>query len=135
MVAAEGACARQARLTFAMARHAVVDLAQVFRTRPRPAPEDRLPAPVLAKLTADLAAAGFPLLAEAVATGRLRELRRTYEPYAAALSDYLLQEIRKSAQRPTMEELLERLKRRTPVEVSESPAEILRAARENRGRR
>jgi len=91
MVAAEGACARQARLTFAMARHAVVDLAQVFRTRPRPAPEDRLPAPVLAKLTADLAAAGFPLLAEAVATGRLTELRRTYEPYAAALSDYLLQ--------------------------------------------
>jgi len=91
MVAAEGACARQARLTFAMARHAVVDLAQVFRTRPRPAPEDRLPAPVLAKLTADLAAAGFPLLAGTVATGRLTELRRTYEPYAAALSGYLLQ--------------------------------------------
>src|SRR3989475_11269218 len=91
MVAAEGACARQAGLTFAMARHAVVDLAQVFRTRPRPPPEDRLPAPVLAKLTADLAAAGCPLLAGAAAGGRLAELRRAYEPYAAALSSYLLQ--------------------------------------------
>src|SRR6266705_6212179 len=91
MVAAEGACARQARLTFAMARHAVVDLAQVFRTQPRPPPEDRLPAPTLAKLTADRAAAGCPLLAGAAAEGRLAELRRTYEPYAAALSTYLLQ--------------------------------------------
>jgi len=91
MVAAEGPCARQAGLTFAMARHAVVDLAQVFRTGPRPPPEDRLPAPVLAKLTADLAAAGCPLLAGAAAEGRLAELRRTYEPYAAALSTYLLQ--------------------------------------------
>src|SRR3989442_4204975 len=91
MVAAEGACARQAGLTFAMARHAVVDLAQVFRPRPRPPPEARLPAPVLAKLTADLAAAGCPLLAGAAAEGRLAELRRPYEPYAAALSSYLLQ--------------------------------------------
>ncbi len=67
------------------------------------------------------------------------ELHRKLKARAAmaglSLSDYLLREIRKSAQRPTMEELLERLKRRTPVEVSESPAEILRAARENRGRR
>src|SRR2546429_644955 len=84
MVAAEGGCARQARLTFAMARHAVVDLAQVFRTGPRPTPEDRLPAPALAKLTADLAAAGFPLLAGAAAEGRPTELRQTYEPSPAA---------------------------------------------------
>jgi len=43
MVGVEGACARQAEFTFAMARHAVVDLAQVLRRRPRPAPRDRLP--------------------------------------------------------------------------------------------
>src|SRR3989475_715203 len=70
---------------------AVVVRAQVFRPRPRPPPEAGLPAPVLAKLTADLAAAGCPLLAGAAAEGRLAELRRTYEPYAAALSSYLLQ--------------------------------------------
>jgi len=67
------------------------------------------------------------------------ELHRKLKARAAmagmSLSDYLLQEIRRTAERPTREELLERLKRRTPVEVSESPAEILRAARENRGRR
>ena len=67
------------------------------------------------------------------------ELHRKLKARAAmagmSLSDYLLHEIRKSAERPTVEELMERLKRRTPVEVSESPAEILRAARENRGRR
>src|SRR5437870_3063644 len=34
---AKGGCARQARLTFAMARHAIVDLAQVFSTPPRKA--------------------------------------------------------------------------------------------------
>src|SRR5207245_224212 len=84
MVAAEGACARQAGLTFAMARHAVVDLAQVFRTRPRPPPEDRLPAPVLAKLTADLAAAGCPLLAGAAADLRAGRGRAVELPAAAA---------------------------------------------------
>ena len=35
MAGVEGACARQAELTFAMARHAVVDLSLVFRTRPQ----------------------------------------------------------------------------------------------------
>ena len=35
MAGVEGACERQAELTFAMARHAVVDLSLVFRTRPQ----------------------------------------------------------------------------------------------------
>ncbi len=35
MIGLEGWCARQAELTFAMARHAVVDLAQVFSTPPK----------------------------------------------------------------------------------------------------
>src|SRR5690242_1833491 len=42
MVGVEGACERQAELTFAIARHAVVDLSQVFGTSPRPLPSDRL---------------------------------------------------------------------------------------------
>jgi hypothetical protein len=39
----EGACARQAKLTFAIARHAVVDLTQTFRATPRMPSVDRLP--------------------------------------------------------------------------------------------
>ncbi len=42
MVSASGPLERQARLTFAMARHAVVDLAQVFATPPRQLPSQRL---------------------------------------------------------------------------------------------
>ncbi len=40
----EGPDGYQARLTFAMARHAAVDLALVFQTRPLPPQPDRLPA-------------------------------------------------------------------------------------------
>lgn len=90
MVGEQGACARQARLTFAMARHAVVDLSQVFHTAPRATAEDRLPAPVLALLRSELAAAGLPLAEGAEVEARLGELRRMYEPYALALSEYLL---------------------------------------------
>src|SRR5262249_51050238 len=40
----DGADGHQARLTFAMARHAAVDLGLVFRTPPLPPASDRLPA-------------------------------------------------------------------------------------------
>jgi hypothetical protein len=60
VAASEGAIARQARLTFAIARHAVVDLAQVFSTPPEGKPADRLPAEVLARLRAELAGRGCP---------------------------------------------------------------------------
>src|SRR4029078_5113325 len=60
IVGTDGAIARQARLTFAIARHAVVDLAQVFSTPPEGKPADRLPAEVLARLRAELEAAGLP---------------------------------------------------------------------------
>src|SRR5207245_4901664 len=62
MVGLEGWCGRQAELTFAMARHAVVDLAQVFSTPPGHA-EDRLPAGDLARLRRRLASVGLPLTA------------------------------------------------------------------------
>jgi len=86
---AKGGCARQARLTFAMARHAVVDLAQVFSTPPREAVEDRLPPAVFARLRAELPEAGVTLGADAAQ--RLAVLRGMYEPYALALSRYLIQ--------------------------------------------
>jgi hypothetical protein len=86
---AEGSDARQARLTFAMARHAMVDLAQVFSTPPREEAPDRLPPAVMARLRAELAGARFSLAPSD--DERLAVLRRMYEPYAQALSGYLLQ--------------------------------------------
>src|SRR5512136_2338242 len=50
MSSLEGTCARQAQLTFAMARHAVVDLSLVLHTAPRKLAIDRLPAADLAAL-------------------------------------------------------------------------------------
>ena len=91
MVGLEAGCARQAVLTFAMARHAVVDLAQVFDTPPREAAQPRLTDPDLARLRARLAEGGVRLRDEAddAAGQRLAELRRMYEPYVAELARYL----------------------------------------------
>ena len=47
-----------------------------------------------------------------------------------SLSDYLLNEIREVAERPTFEELRARLARRSPVTSSLSPAEIIREVRD-----
>ena len=45
------------------------------------------------------------------------------------LSDYLLGEIRRVAERPTIEELRKRLESRSPAIVSVAPAEAVRAER------
>jgi len=90
MVGIEGGCARQARLTFAMARHAVVDLTQVFNTPPVAEPVDRLSPAALVRLKAALAVVELPGVAAGVVDGKLAEVRRGYEPYVAALSRYLL---------------------------------------------
>jgi ion channel len=88
MVGLEGWCLRQAELTFAMARHAVVDLAQVFSTPPRHA-GDRLPNAELSRLRERLASGGMQLKARPDFAERLTELRRMYEPYVIALSRHL----------------------------------------------
>ena len=80
----------RARLTFAIARHAVVDLTQALRLRPRPPQAPRLPAEDLARLRAWLAAAGVRLAEGAEAERRLTELREMYEPYVESLSHHLL---------------------------------------------
>ncbi len=83
----EGACASQARLTFAMARHAIVDLALVFRTSPRQPPFDRLPPDSLGTLRGLLTSEGITLRKGAEADQQLADLRRMYEPYVHALSE------------------------------------------------
>jgi hypothetical protein len=88
-VGIEGACQRQATLTFAMARHAAVDLAQVFSTPPCQPTHDRLPADHFHDLVKYLEAAGLRLAQPETAREQLSELRRLYEPYVDALSRYL----------------------------------------------
>jgi hypothetical protein len=88
MAGLEGWCVRQAALTFAMARHAVVDLAQVFDTPPISPASSRVTDAEFARLVARLAEGGLRLR-DTGAAQRLAELRAMYEPYAAALARYL----------------------------------------------
>jgi hypothetical protein len=88
IVGVDGACERQAELTFAMARHAVVDLSLVFHTAPREMRHDRLPEAELAELRMALAEAGLKLRQGEAADRRLAELREMYEPYVHSLALY-----------------------------------------------
>ncbi len=86
MADVETDCRRQAELTFAIARHAIIDLSIVFRKPPRPPADDRLPPEKLAELRAHVAAAGFKLRAGESADRDLEELRRAYEGHVNALA-------------------------------------------------
>ncbi len=81
--------ARQARLTFAMCRHTIVDLSQVFHAIPNNQSPDRLPPEDLARLRASLDKCGYQLREDDASTEKLRELRKMYEPYLHALARYL----------------------------------------------
>jgi ion channel len=93
IVGVEGSCSRQAELTFAIARHAVVDLSQVLRTPPHPPVPDRLPPSRLHDVRAALRESGLALRDGEAADRRLGELRNLYEPYVNALATYLLLEL------------------------------------------
>src|ERR1043166_6410924 len=81
----------QARLTFAMARHAIVDIAQVFRTAPK----------ARDACAGRLSPADFQRMLSIVrpdqdwtrditdAERKLTEMRDMYEPYVVALAEYL----------------------------------------------
>jgi hypothetical protein len=87
----EDSCGKQAELTFAIARHAIADLAQVFSAAPHPLPEDRLPPEQLQKLRSVLAAEGMQLIDSPQADAKLNKLRAMYEPYIYSLATYLNQ--------------------------------------------
>jgi len=88
IVGMENVPRRQAQLTFAVARHAVVDLAQIFSTAPAHGHE-RLAPEQMPELRAALAEAGWKLEDSAAAEAKLEELRGMYEPYVRALGHYL----------------------------------------------
>jgi len=86
-------CSRQARLTFAMCRHTVADLAQVFFAKPVAAAPDRLPPEQFARLYASLEHAGYQLRNDEASHTKLKELRDMYEPYIHSLARYLYVEL------------------------------------------
>jgi hypothetical protein len=94
MTGVDGIHPDQAKLTFAMARHAAVDLAQVVKAQYSPDDADRLKAEDLTRLRAALAQHGVSL-SVAVNDGadvpeRLAELQALYEPYLHAIGRRLL---------------------------------------------
>jgi hypothetical protein len=80
---------RQAELTFAMARHAVVDLAQIFSLKPINDAPDRLPFDRYQQVYGVLMESGVNACGDGQCVDRLREMRLLYEGYAEALSRYL----------------------------------------------
>jgi hypothetical protein len=87
----EGACERQADLTFAIARHAVVDLSQVFGTPPRVPDTARLSSNDLRLIRDTLAKHGMKLHEGEEVDLQLLKLRKMYEPYIYSLAMHLSQ--------------------------------------------
>jgi hypothetical protein len=86
----EGVNPGQAKLTFAMARHAAVDLAQVVNARYNPNTEDRLPEPEMDGLREMLANAGLHLRSDDAGREKLARLRSMYEPYVKSTAELLM---------------------------------------------
>ena len=80
---------RQAQLTFAMARHALVDLSQVFDLEPVAPEQDRLPEASFRHLHDLLCQVGVRVARDDASQTRLREMRALYEPFAECLSRHL----------------------------------------------
>jgi hypothetical protein len=90
MVGIDGIAKWQAQLTFKMARHAVVDIAQIFDTSPLKHDDGRLTNENFAQLHAALSSSGVSARNEPGDEETLKELRAMYEPYTEVLSRYLM---------------------------------------------
>ena len=92
----EGPTARQAQLTFAMGRHALLDLGHVFHLEkinetlpPGGTEEDRLPKEVFYQLCGEMGDLHMRLCGDPAAQMRLTAIRTLYEPHAQVLANYL----------------------------------------------
>ncbi len=90
IAAAKGVDPYQAQLAFAMSRHAIVDLCQVFGIRPIVDEPDRFPGDRMAALTEEFQIAGLDVREGEGVAAKFAELRRLYEPFLRALSAHLL---------------------------------------------
>jgi hypothetical protein len=86
----EGVHPGQAKLTFAMARHAAVDLAQVVNARYDPAAGDRLATSEQDSLRDALAGVGLRLRNDDYGRDKLTKLRSMYEPYVHSTARNLM---------------------------------------------
>jgi len=81
--------ARQAQLTFAIARHALVDISQIFSLKPSTDGEDRLPPERFEMLYGSLCQSGIRVCRDDGSMERLKHMRMLYEGHARVLSEYL----------------------------------------------
>lgn len=90
----EGPASRQAQLTFVMARHALIDLGNVFHIQEQKvwsaqAGRERLPRGDFDRLCTVLGEVRLRLCGDRASAERLHTIRALYETHAGALSDYL----------------------------------------------
>jgi hypothetical protein len=89
----EGEPVRQAQLTFAMARHALIDLGHIFHVDGdedlKVNVPDRLSPEIFGRLCGALGNMPMRMCQDEKARRRLNEIRSLYEPHAFALCDYL----------------------------------------------
>jgi hypothetical protein len=90
MVGIDGIPKWQAQLTFKMARHALVDISQIFNTSPLKHDGLRMTREHLLELRSQLAAREVMVSVEPEDEKNLEDLRALYEPYTQVLSQYLL---------------------------------------------
>ncbi len=86
----EGVHPGQAKLTFAMARHAAVDLAQVVNARYDPQAPERFSAADFENLRNTLEDAGLKLRTDEYGREKLARLRSMYEPYVHSTARNLM---------------------------------------------
>jgi hypothetical protein len=90
MVGIDGTPKWQAQLTFKMARHTIVDIAQIFNAAPSKDDGQRLTPDGLSVLRSILSDSGTALRNQPGDDTTLAELRAMYEPYTEVMSRYLL---------------------------------------------
>jgi hypothetical protein len=119
----QGHQARQAQLTFAMARHALVDLSQIFSLPPLNDAPDRLSPKRYEQLYDLLCQSGVSVCRDDRSMERLRDMRALYEGYAAALSGYLCMPLPPwIADQPHKDNWLAVAKLRAQTEAANSPS-------------
>jgi hypothetical protein len=90
LVGFDGITVPTVRFSFAIARHAAVDLAQVYGTTPMNPKSNRLSPADFRRMRDALAEVGLHLEHEEDAEKRLADIRQIYEPFVNALADHLL---------------------------------------------
>jgi len=90
MVGLKDVPAFQAKMTFAMARLAMIELCLVFHLSPVANPEDRIGHREFQALNADITAAGLAWTDPSIAEGKVAEFDATYAPFLHALANFLI---------------------------------------------